>query len=92
MTVCGNYNHHGTRWLLLIDPIDRRIVVSMNLDTLNTNHRNEIEQLITKLLATMRKAKVTDDPIYHSLQKFEQELGEARRRIFDSDQSEYFGY
>ena len=64
----------------------------MNLDPVYPKHRNEIEQLVSKLLATMRKAKVTDDPIYGSLQKLEQELGEVRRGRFDADKSEYFGY
>jgi hypothetical protein len=64
----------------------------MNLDVITSKNRNEIEQLITKLLVTMRKAKITDDPLYSSLQKAEQELGEARRRSFDADSSEYFGY
>lgn len=64
----------------------------MNLEPVDPKHRNEMEQLVSKLLATMRKAKVTDDPIYGSLQKLEQELGDARRLRFDADKSEYFGY
>jgi hypothetical protein len=70
----------------------RKIAAPVNLDHVSQKNRNEIEQLITKLLATMRKAKVTDDPLFTSLQKAEQELGDARRSTFDDDQSEYFGY
>lgn len=64
----------------------------MKLDTISPKQASEIEQQVSRLLNTLRKAKLFDEPIYLLLQELEQELGEIRRRRFDADNSEYSGY
>ena len=64
----------------------------MNLADVSSKHISELEQLVSQALLTMRKAKLSSEPIYVSLQEFEQELGEARRARFDNDNTEYSGY
>ena len=64
----------------------------MDLEPVSIKHLNELEQLVTKLLATMRKAKLNEDPIYASLQALEQTLGESRRDRFDQTHAEYSSY
>jgi len=64
----------------------------VKFDTISPKQASEIEQQVSKLLNTLRKAKLFDEPIYMSLQELEQELGEIRRSRFDADHSEYSGY
>jgi beta-galactosidase beta subunit len=64
----------------------------VDLEPVSAKHLNELEQLVTQLLATMRKAKLTGDPIYTSLQAMEQTLGQSRRDRFDENHAEYVGY
>ena len=64
----------------------------MNLDSISSKFVGELEQKVYQLLLAMRKAKLQDDPIYASLQKMEQELGQARRERFDEDHPKYQGY
>ena len=64
----------------------------MDLEPVSVKHLNELEQLVTQLLAAMRKAKLSDDPIYASLQTLEQSLGQSRRDRFDQTHAEYSGY
>ena len=64
----------------------------MALQDASPKHIMELEQQITGLLKTMRKAKIQAHPIYESLQALEQELGEARRSRFDDNTPEYKGY
>lgn len=64
----------------------------MNLDAMPSKHIVELEQKVHQLLLTMRKAKLSSEPLYTSLQGLEQELGENRRTRFDKDNPEYNGY
>jgi hypothetical protein len=64
----------------------------MDLDSLTPKHSNELEQMITQLLKTMRSAKLQNLPVYIALQELEQELGEARRNRYDQNNSKYIGY
>jgi hypothetical protein len=64
----------------------------MDLDSLTPKHSNELEQMITNLLKTMRSAKLQNLPVYAALQELEQELGEARRNRYDKNNSKYIGY
>jgi len=64
----------------------------VNLAPVSSKHLSELEQLVSQVLATMRKAKLSDETIYATLQEFEQELGSTRRDRFDADNSEYSGY
>jgi hypothetical protein len=64
----------------------------MDLDSLSPKHSNELEQMITNLLKTMRSAKLQNLPVYAALQQLEQELAEARRNRYDKENSKYIGY
>lgn len=64
----------------------------MDLDSLTPKHSNELEQMITQLLKTMRSAKLQNMPVYAALQELEQQLGEARRNRYDQNNSKYIGY
>ena len=64
----------------------------MNLEPVSSKHINELEQLVTQLLATMRNAKLNEDPVYASLQALEQNLGQSRRDRFDETHAEYSSY
>jgi DNA gyrase/topoisomerase IV subunit A len=64
----------------------------MEFDSVSQKRINELEQLTTQLLKTMRNAKLQHEPIYASLQEFEQKLGEERRIRFDKTNSQYNGY
>lgn len=62
----------------------------MKLDRVSVKHLSELEQQVAQLLATMRKTRTHRDPLYQSLQDFENELGEARRKRFDEkNQTKY---
>lgn len=64
----------------------------MNLDTISPKHCNELEQMITQILKTMRSAKMQNLPVYLELQKLEQALGELRRSRYDENNSKFVGY
>ncbi len=64
----------------------------MNLETLSQKHLNELEHRVSELLATLRKAKIHDDPLVESLKLLEQEIGQLRRERFDSKNSQYHTY
>lgn len=64
----------------------------MALQDASSKHIMALEQQITELLKTMRKAKIQTLPIYEALQALEKELGEARRKRFDGDTPEYKGF
>lgn len=64
----------------------------MNIDALSIKDLGKLEQQVTELLTTMRKTKLTNEPIYVLLQSFMQQLGEVRRQRFDADNTEYSGY
>ena len=64
----------------------------MNLETIPRKQLNDLEYCVRELLATMRKAKLWNDPLAESLKLFEQELGEVRRERFDAANSEYHAY
>ena len=64
----------------------------MNFENVPQKHMNEMELLVRELLAVMRKAKLQNEPLENSLRLFEQELEEARRKRFDTANSEYHTY
>ncbi len=64
----------------------------MDLQSVSAKHTNDLEQSVTTILKTMRRAKLQDLPIFESLQEFEKELGKARQSRFDDDDKEYKGY
>lgn len=64
----------------------------MNVETVSLDHITQLEQEIAYVLKTMRKAKIHDHPLYHSLHDLEQELGDERRRRFDEQNAEFAGY
>ena len=64
----------------------------MDLQNITSKRAADIEQQITSLLKTMRSAKLTELPVYKSLQELEQELGNQRRNRFDDTTSDYAGY
>ena len=64
----------------------------MDLSEISPKHCNELEQLITQMLKTMRNAKLQDSPLYAELQALEQSLGELRRDRYDEKNSKFVGY
>lgn len=64
----------------------------MDLQHISKKRAAELEQQITTVLKTMRSAKLSEMPLYVSLQELEQELGNIRRNRYDETTSEYSGY
>jgi hypothetical protein len=64
----------------------------MDLDTVPQKRINELEQMTSQLLKTLRSSQLHRTPLYASLQEFEQALGEKRRSQFDENNSTYTGY
>lgn len=64
----------------------------VSLEHISPKHLNDLERSVQDLLATMRKAKLRDEPLQESLRLLEQKLGEARRERFDEANPEYQGY
>ena len=64
----------------------------MDLESLSPKLCNDLEQQITELLKTMRRAKLQQYPIYASLQELEQALCEIRRTRYDENNTKYTGY
>jgi hypothetical protein len=64
----------------------------MDLENISEKHANELELLVKELLASMRKAKLHQEPLVEELRLFEQELGDIRRKRFDAAHPEYKSY
>jgi hypothetical protein len=64
----------------------------MDLENVSIKQANELELLVKELLASMRKAKLNHRPLVEELQLFEQELGDTRRKRFDTAHPEYKSY
>lgn len=64
----------------------------MNLENVSSKHLNELEQQLTELHATLRKAGLQGEPIVALLTELEQEIGRARRARYDAANPEYSGY
>jgi hypothetical protein len=64
----------------------------MNFENVPQKHMSEMELLTRKLLAVMRKAKLQNESLEEALRLFEQELEDARRKRFDTANSEYRTY
>lgn len=64
----------------------------MDFSSLSNKQCNDLEQQITELLKTMRRAKLQQYPLYASLQELEQALCETRRNRYDKNNSKYAGY
>lgn len=66
--------------------------MNMNIETLSLKELGKLEQQANELLITLRKSKLTNEPIYSTLQLLVQQLGEVRRSRFDAGNTEYTGY
>lgn len=64
----------------------------MNLETVPQKHLNELERQVRELMATMKKAKLQNEPLVETLKLFEQVLEETRRKRFDAVNSQYKSY
>lgn len=64
----------------------------MDVETVSLDYINQLEQEIAYVLKTMRRAKIQDHPAYTTLFDLEQELGDERRRRFDSENAEFSSY
>jgi|FLYN01.1.fsa_nt_gi hypothetical protein len=64
----------------------------MNLESLNDKHLHEMERLVTELLTLMKKAKLTDDPLYSSLHDLKETAEKLRRERFDEENPRFKGY
>ena len=64
----------------------------MSFDTISLKRCNQIEQQIAHILKTMRSTALRHHPIYEALEKFEQELANARRKQYDENHIESPNY
>jgi len=64
----------------------------MNLENASPKQVNDMEQMTTHLLKTMRRSKLHTLPLYVSLQDFERQLGDERCNNYDKKNSDYRGY
>jgi len=64
----------------------------MNLEFVNDKQLHEMERLVSELLVLMKKAKLTDDPLYANLQSVKETAESLRRERFDEDYPRYKGY
>jgi len=75
-----------------LDFTESNTMQQVSLEHISPKHLNDLERSVQDLLATMRKAKLRDEPLQEALSVLEQKLGEARRARFDEANSEYRGY
>lgn len=61
----------------------------MNLETISRKQLNDLEQQTRQLLASIRRAKLENNPLVEALQQLERELEQARHKRFDAVNSEY---
>jgi hypothetical protein len=59
-----------------------------NLETISRKQRNDLEQQVRQLLATMRKAKLENDSLVEALKQMEHDLEQIRRTSFDATNPE----
>lgn len=64
----------------------------VDLEHISPKQLNDIERHVQELLAVMRKAKLTHEPLQEALRLLEQKLGETRRKRFDESNPEYRGF
>lgn len=64
----------------------------MKLENISQKQLSELENSVRTLLVLLRKVKLQGEPVMEPLQALEKELGEARRKRFDANNSEYHGY
>ena len=76
----------------MLDLTESNKTQEVSLEHILLKHLNDLERTVQDLLATMRKAKLRDEPLQESLRLLEQKLGEARRARFDGANPEYRGY
>lgn len=85
--ICGEWwyggAHSGTN--LMSD-------VRTTIEALSQKQLSELETQVINLLVTLRKAKLTNQPIALMLKELEQELGDIRRERYDAANSDYAGY
>lgn len=64
----------------------------MNLEAISPKQLNELEHSLQELLTNLRKVHLQNEPLAKSLQEFEHELAQVRRRRFDAANPEYRSY
>ena len=64
----------------------------MNTETLTQKQLNALELTVRELLTIMSKSNLQHEALAEALRQFEAELGEARRKRFDSIYPEFSGY
>ncbi len=64
----------------------------MKFENVSKKHLNDMETKVIGLIEVMRRAKLTDDPLFETLRQFEKELGDVRRKRFEESTPEYKGY
>lgn len=64
----------------------------MNLESVSDKQLHEMERLASELLVLMKKAKLTDDPLYTNLRMLKEATENLRRERFDEDYPRYKGY
>lgn len=64
----------------------------MDLETLPRKQLQELEELSTKLLLALRKAKLLDSTLVTELKALKEETERIRRERYDAANSEYSNY
>lgn len=64
----------------------------MELDQISQKRINELEQMTTQLVRTMKATKLNSLPLFGALQEFEQALENERRARYDDSHPAYRGY
>ena len=64
----------------------------MNLESLSNKQVNELEQLAKELLLAIKRAKVQDETLIHSLHTLEDEARKVRCERFDASNPQFKGY
>jgi hypothetical protein len=66
--------------------------IRTSVQELSQKQLSELETQVLNLLVTLRKVKMTNQPVALLLKELEQELGDLRRERYDAANSDYSGY
>ena len=64
----------------------------MSLESLPKKQLQELEELSTKLVSALKKAKMHDTVLCKEVQQLKEETEKIRRARFDAENSEYGSY
>lgn len=67
-------------------------VVDVRFERLSDQHLQQLERLSGELVAVLRQAKLRHEPVTAEIQRFQRELGDARRERYDRTTTPYDGY